>query len=307
METIIRQVVKKYVKDTSYLKFIVFFDGFKQLNNKSADVVDWFQKAFKKHSIKTLTISSRTTEESNNVKKLNSLVKRKKGIDLIFCVDMLNMGYHVEDLTGIVMYRGTSSSIIYTQQLGRALSTGKSDACIVFDVVDNLHRKCIYELYDKTKLSLRKRKTLKKTDNPENIYLTNKGTKEIAEIREELKQDNIRNDISEQWWKFCNVIEPEDLIATGNEATYRELIAKAVAEPISLRCRRAQEEHYRCWCKYNNLPYPMTKEELADTELVPPISIYAGWQNVTVNQILNEIENNKNWYSDLQKRVKEDI
>ena len=114
------------------------------MEDKKGIVEGWFQAAYPKHSIKTLTINSKDKESSENVHELDKLVRRKNGIDLIFCIDMLNMGYHVNDLTGIVMYRGTSSSTIYIQQLGRALSTGSENACIVFDVVDNLHRKAVY-------------------------------------------------------------------------------------------------------------------------------------------------------------------
>ena len=45
-------------------------------------------------------------------------------------------------------------------------------------------------------------------------------------------------------------------------ATYRELLAKAVAEPMSQRCRMAIHIHFRKWCEAMNVPYPITKEEL---------------------------------------------
>lgn len=146
MPNIIKDVTAKHCRSTSYQKFIVFFANFKQMEDKKGVVEGWFQTAYPKHSIKTLTINSKDKESSENVHELDKLVRRKNGIDLIFCIDMLNMGYHVNDLTGIVMYRGTSSSTIYIQQLGRALSTGSENACIVFDVVDNLHRKASLSL-----------------------------------------------------------------------------------------------------------------------------------------------------------------
>lgn len=298
VETIIRETVTKYVKNNNYLKFIVFFDGFKQLKDKGEDVKGWFSKAFPKYSINTLTITSKTKEESENVNKLESLVYRKNGIDLVFCVDMLNMGYHVNDLTGIVMYRGTSSSIIFNQQLGRALSTGNSNSCIVFDIVDNLHRKCVYELYDKSKVRKKKRKTLATADLEELTGIDIKGMSkaEVDDLRQQLISD-LDIDNQEKWWKFCNDFGPEDLYATGNEATYRELIAKAVAEPVAQRCKRAQEEHFKRWCIMNKQPYPSTREELIKKDLMPPLEPYARWQNVTVGQILDEMEKGGDWES----------
>lgn len=296
LETIIKDTITKYAKEQNYLKFIVFFDGFKQLKNKGEDVRGWFQKAFPNYSINALTITSQTKQESENVAKLDELVYRDKGIDLIYCVDMLNMGYHVNDLTGIVMYRGTSSSIIFNQQLGRALSTGNENSCIVFDIVDNLHRKCVYELYDKSKVRKRKRKTLPTAEAMTEIDVTDMIKEEIDELREQFKEDRESSGLEpEKWWKFCNDFGPEDLYATGHEATYRELIAKAVAEPVAQRCKRAQEEHFKRWCIMNSQPYPSTRAELIKKDLMPPLEPYARWQNVTVGQILDEMEKGGDW------------
>jgi len=61
--------------------------------------------------------------------------KTEKSIDLIYCCQMLTMGYHVPGLTGIVMARGTESNICYVQMLGRALSSGAEETGIVFDML----------------------------------------------------------------------------------------------------------------------------------------------------------------------------
>ena len=145
MEKAIKRNCDKYI-DTDYMKFIVFFSGFDVLHKEKDKVIGWFNKAYPDHAIKELVITSETKETAENVNQLKSLTYRKKGIDLIFAVDMLNMGYHVDSLTGIVMYRGTSSNIIYTQELGRALSSGTKKRAIVFDIMDNLHNQALYEV-----------------------------------------------------------------------------------------------------------------------------------------------------------------
>ena len=43
-------------------------------------------------------------------------------LKLLFCIDMLNEGIHVEGIDGVVMFRPTVSPIVYKQQLGRALA-----------------------------------------------------------------------------------------------------------------------------------------------------------------------------------------
>ncbi len=57
-------------------------------------------------------------------------------LKLLFCIDMLNEGIHVEGIDGVVMFRPTVSPIVYKQQLGRALAAGGRQP-VVFDVVNN--------------------------------------------------------------------------------------------------------------------------------------------------------------------------
>ena len=57
---------------------------------------------------------------------------------LLFVVDMLTEGVHMEDLDGVIMVRPTESERVYFQQLGRALAvTTQREHPIVFDLVSN--------------------------------------------------------------------------------------------------------------------------------------------------------------------------
>lgn len=262
MENIIRDVCSRFARSTSYMKFIVFFSNFKHIDDKGSSVIEWFSKAFPNHSIETLTVTSKTKEFLDNVHKLGSLKKRDNTIDLIFCVDMLNMGYHVSDLTGILMYRGTESGIIYTQQLGRALNSGSEDACIVFDVVDNLHRKAVYELYEKDESTRRIKASPILKSQKDILDVEGLSNEEIFELSSTLQSSLEPTD--RKWWKFCNHIRQEDLIATGHDATYRELLAKLIAEPKVQRCRVAFERFFKRWCMENGIPYPIGKSELEE-------------------------------------------
>lgn len=58
-------------------------------------------------------------------------------LKLLYAVDMLNEGYHIKDLDGVVMMRPTFSPTIYTQQLGRALTVGGDKRPVVLDLVNN--------------------------------------------------------------------------------------------------------------------------------------------------------------------------
>ncbi|MCC8047240.1 MAG: Helicase associated domain protein [Clostridiales bacterium] len=58
---------------------------------------------------------------------------------LLYCIDALNEGIHVEDISGVILLRPTISPIIYKQQIGRALSASKKNDAVVFDIVQNLN------------------------------------------------------------------------------------------------------------------------------------------------------------------------
>jgi hypothetical protein len=51
---------------------------------------------------------------------------------------MLNEGVHIDDVSGVVLFRPTVSPIIYKQQIGRALSASKSKEPVIFDIVNNI-------------------------------------------------------------------------------------------------------------------------------------------------------------------------
>lgn len=59
-------------------------------------------------------------------------------LKILYCIDMLNEGIHIEDVDGVILLRPTISPIIYKQQIGRALSAGKKKSSVIFDIVLNI-------------------------------------------------------------------------------------------------------------------------------------------------------------------------
>jgi superfamily II DNA or RNA helicase len=290
MPNIIRTVCDEYAVTTSYMKFIAFFRNIQHMNESLDQVVDWYKQAYPNHTVSVLKISSQNNTEKNNVEKLNDLKPVDNHIDIIACIDMINMGYHVDNLAGIVMYRGTKSNTIFVQQLGRALSAGANNSAIVFDVVDNLHRKAIYEL--RASLVSKRTKTAKsKRRAKSTFYKLDEDTLKIVAVDSKGKKtpsmyhidddtgliyDN-KGNLSTLVWdsstnevydngadtdKDINVITKECLNAVGHMATYRELIAKAVAEPMTQRCKFALEMHFRSWCLKHKIKYPISDSDL---------------------------------------------
>ena len=296
MDYVIKSTLKEVKIDTSYQKYIVFFSDFAHMRKAKHNVWEWFTQAFPKHNINELIITTETNEYARNVNKLNTLSYKKNTIDLVYSCEMLNMGYHVADLTGIMMYRGTYSSIIYMQQLGRALSTGDTMPKIVFDVVDNIHRKSTYAMLsdqfessdyitdeEKAEYIELVNRTHDKDSKGNPVKLTAVETSRLIELSKLFKIDR-----DYKLGKIrCNTLMPSDLIVTKYAATYRELIAKTVAEPISMRCRQA----WNRWVEKGGDASVMTREYILNQQApkAVPLSPFCKLKNVSINAVLNEM------------------
>jgi len=217
-------------------------------------------------------VSSRDVTTADT-KKLEKLSYRENTIDLILCVDMLNMGYHVSDISGIVMYRATGSDIIYPQQYGRVLASGSLKDHVVFDIADNLHRKLKLQAKQKPHAqfpSVSKKPIDSATpgdanspeDHPVEIHYDGPecfpgSTPPFSESHPEEPDEPER-----KWYNHTSDLLPCDLKLAACTATYREQIAKLVAEPMQIRCKEAFEAHFKRWCIANGYKYPVTNAEL---------------------------------------------
>ena len=99
----------------------------------------WFEgvegiKKIKKYSVYSKLGSKKNSKIIDAFERDNS-----KALKLLFSINMLNEGLHVDDIDGVIMLRSTGSRIIYLQQLGRALSVGHKHQPKIFDFVANLN------------------------------------------------------------------------------------------------------------------------------------------------------------------------
>lgn len=126
----IPNILRKYI--TNERKFIVFCESTNHLNEIKDTVFRWFKDAFKED----VNIYSVHSKKKNNMHDYNSFKNSSNGFNLLFVVNMLNEGIHI-DVDGLFFLRGTKSAIIYYQQLGRALTTSHKTPALVFDFVKN--------------------------------------------------------------------------------------------------------------------------------------------------------------------------
>lgn len=136
---VLDKYLHKLVEDQDYMKILIFFPMKKILNDKMSEYEKIFQDLFPGYNINVLKIY--TGEYNRNTNMLPELKKRPKTIDLIASIDKLTLGYHIDDITGIIMNRPTNSNIIYKQQIGRCINIVSKIKPIIFDFVGNYSKK----------------------------------------------------------------------------------------------------------------------------------------------------------------------
>lgn len=115
-------------------KYLVFCANAEHMREMMSNVSEWFGKIDPAPHVYSAYSDDPATSKAFTDFKADA----SDHLKLLFCIDMLNEGVHVEDVSGVILFRPTVSPIIYKQQIGRALSASKSKDPIIFDVVNNI-------------------------------------------------------------------------------------------------------------------------------------------------------------------------
>ncbi len=114
-------------------KYIAFCSGKEHMEEMISHTREWFGLVDKQPHIYEVFYDNPVTSKAfADFKEDDS-----SHLKLLFCIDMLNEGVHVEQIDGVILLRPTVSPILYLQQIGRALSTGKQKKPVIFDIVNN--------------------------------------------------------------------------------------------------------------------------------------------------------------------------
>ena len=114
-------------------KYIVFCANKEHMDEMVSHVSEWFA------GVNPDVVVYEAYSDDPNTDKAFADFKTdiSNRLKLLFCIDMLNEGVHVEDISGVILFRPTVSPIIYKQQIGRALTAGNTEAPLILDVVNN--------------------------------------------------------------------------------------------------------------------------------------------------------------------------
>ncbi len=115
-------------------KYLVFCANLEHMREMMGHVQEWFGRIDPSPHV----YSAYSNDPASSRAFRDFKADRSSHLKLLFCIDMLNEGVHVEDVSGVVLFRPTVSPIIYKQQIGRALSASKATEPIIFDIVNNI-------------------------------------------------------------------------------------------------------------------------------------------------------------------------
>ncbi len=116
-------------------KYIVFCSHYQHMKEMCENADRWFEKVDSEYHIYTAySNAAETSKEFAEFKEDTS-----EHLKLLFCIDMLNEGIHINGISGVILFRPTESPIVYKQQIGRALSTNGVEHPLIIDVVDNIN------------------------------------------------------------------------------------------------------------------------------------------------------------------------
>ena len=119
-------------------KYIVFCSGKEHMDEMLSHVPEWFAGVNAK--VKTYSTYASDPDASREFAAFKA--DESDALKLLFCIDMLNEGVHVEGISGVILFRPTVSPIIYKQQIGRALTAGCTKTPLILDVVNNFEGLC---------------------------------------------------------------------------------------------------------------------------------------------------------------------
>lgn len=117
-----------------YGKYIVFCANTERLQQAYDEASEWFCNV-NSNIHKYAVHSQNAASEKQYAGFCNDT--DTSALKLLFSVNMLNEGVHVEGIDGVIMLRATQSANVFYQQLGRALSCASGKCPVIFDIVNN--------------------------------------------------------------------------------------------------------------------------------------------------------------------------
>jgi len=204
------EIIRKYI--TNYNgKYLVFCKDKKHLYAMKDVVVGWFREAGYDGKIFEYPYYSDSSAVKRNLENFEN--NKEEGLKLLFIIDKLNEGLHLEEVHGCILLRTTVSNIIYYQQIGRAIDAGSNEQRIILDLVSNFNSLKTFNFKKELEEKVREGKKDKFIDCSEDFEL---DKFDVVDCVQECVDvfNKIDKNISDRWWT-----ENDDKILLDNYYT----------------------------------------------------------------------------------------
>lgn len=126
-------ILNKHIKNKEG-KYLVFCKNKRHLREVKETVIGWFRTA----GCKDINAYEVYSDYENKDAEYKAFCEdTSHNLKLMFCVDMLNEGLHLENISGVLLLRPTRSSIVWHQQIGRAIEANNTNTPVIIDAVNN--------------------------------------------------------------------------------------------------------------------------------------------------------------------------
>lgn len=149
------EIIRKYI--TNYNgKYIVFCKDINHLYAMKNVVIGWFREAGYDGEIFEYPYYSNNSKVKKNLHDFEN--NEEEGLKLLFVIDKLNEGLHLDEIDGCILLRTTVSNIIYYQQIGRVIDAGSMNKRVILDLVSNFNSLKSFNLKKELEEKVRERR-----------------------------------------------------------------------------------------------------------------------------------------------------
>lgn len=192
------EIIKKYI--TNYNgKYLVFCKDKKHLYAMKDVVIGWFRDAGYNGKIFEYPYYSDSSAVRKNLENFKN--NKEEGLKLLFIIDKLNEGLHLDEVHGCILLRTTVSNIIYYQQIGRAIDAGSNEQRVILDLVSNFNSLKSFNLKSELEEKMKERQSRKFSDCSEEFEI---GKFDVVDCVQECMDvfseiDNKINSVRDKW------------------------------------------------------------------------------------------------------------
>lgn len=136
------KLIRQFLPASVY-KLLVFCRDKADLREMVPEVMGWLAEAGREAV--SFEIHNEKSEKENR-QTLDAFRQDSGRLHVLFSINMLIEGLHVEGVDAALFLRRTESYIVTLQQLGRCLKAGSKQKPVVLDFVNNLSGKSVYDV-----------------------------------------------------------------------------------------------------------------------------------------------------------------